>query len=365
MTNLVESRVFQDLTNRAAAPKKAWPELSAETTPHKPAAACCCSNQLAAAAVPELEAVVNCSTELHQLWTKFASGGSSCAAYLLHHFAALDAQMLLQPPSAAPPGLSEEVLRLAEAPPPSSLPRGQISLASGVCGSAEPGSWSQVMEGVAGEGSAWRPTPMTAQAPERPQCRAFPLQRPPLLQDDSDRLERRLSFEAAANSSDDCHSSASRAAAEEQSPSGSLGDEELVPPSWRQKELCEEELENRLADLLQQEHFGFDAEEEEEDDDDGFQCWEGGDSAAASDDEGGSSGAAASCWPEAASGGAVSSLTESGPIPEDRWNFKTPPRRQSSKRAKPPAAAGVAAAQNCPPTQQPPAAAKLLDLGLP
>lgn len=363
MTWLAESRVLQDLTNRAEAPKEAWPELPAEATPYKPAAAAaaaaseprCCSHQAAAltAAVPELELVVKCATELHQLWTQFASGGSSSTPYLLDRFAALE--MLLQPPSAAPPGLSEEVLRLAEAPPPSS-PRGRVSLASGGCSSAEPGGWSEVMRGVAGQGSAWRPTPVTAQAPERQQCRAFPQKQ--LLQqdpDDPDRLERRLSFEAAADCSDSSHSSsASRAAAEEQSPScGSLDDEEFLPPSWRQKELCEKEIENRLAELLEQEHYDDDAEEE--DDDDGLQFWdESGDSAAASCDGGSSCGGGAICQPQAELGGAVSS-TETGPIPEDRWNFKTPPpRRQSSRRPQPPAGAGTAAA---PTTQQLPAAA--------
>eukprot|EP00440_Ansanella_granifera_P013070 gb/GFBE01014199.1/.p1 GENE.gb/GFBE01014199.1/~~gb/GFBE01014199.1/.p1 ORF type:complete len:621 (+),score=123.38 gb/GFBE01014199.1/:1-1863(+) len=313
-------KVFGEITNTVSGgPKEAWAddEAAPPATP-KPAAP----------RPAELEVVGSCAVELHQLWLAFANGGDPACNYLRQHFAALGA--LLQPPAAAPPAPSEEALLAAE--------RAQE-------GSPQHQQWSEVMRGIAADSaddadrSAQRPSPAPVAAPERSHAR----QQWPAASRGSDEepLERRLCFEQALDSSleesrvmleGEEDEEAEEDREEEASVEGSISDieddHELVPPSWRQKELCEAELENRLAELLltDQPSEG----EEAYGDDDCQLAWEG-DSAA--------SGGSCASWPSPAApapekleGEPLVTATDSNastilPLPAARWVFRTPVRR--------------------------------------
>eukprot|EP00931_Biecheleriopsis_adriatica_P073670 TRINITY_DN47911_c0_g1_i1.p1 TRINITY_DN47911_c0_g1~~TRINITY_DN47911_c0_g1_i1.p1 ORF type:complete len:648 (-),score=122.85 TRINITY_DN47911_c0_g1_i1:82-1941(-) len=298
-------KVFAEITNTVVGPKEAWREDSDDG---------CGKTKLPLAPHPEeLDLLGPCTRELHRAWTTFASSGGSTAAYLLQHYAALGSQALLAVP-ALPPLPSEEVLAWALAP-------GEDV---DVEREERQETWSEVMRGVAST-SVEGPSPASVAAPERQQSHwqrttgaasSSGAEEPP--------LERCLSFEEVLDSpraEDDSKEAMEGRDPEEDLLSEGCGSEgeELVPPSWRQKELCEAELENRLAELLQQEHLSFD--EEEMRDDTSEAPW--------------SSDSAASCgsrssWPPAHAGDSVRQADvgmDDGPVPSERWVFRTPKRR--------------------------------------
>jgi len=289
----------------------------------------------------ELGLVAPCSMELHQVWVNFAAAGGSTAPFLLQHFASLSAQVL-RPPSRAPPPPSEAVLRPR-------VEESAVGPAAEVCGDtvAEECCWSEVMSAIHDPSF---PSAIGADAPcrhtrsRRWQNAGAELRNENRVSDspgerkggESDekkllpcgsqsRLEisRRL-FDDSENSEDKQH------LWEEEEEQDASDDEDLLPPRWRQKELCEEELEKRLADLLEQEQLDqFSAGDFEGYDQDG-QCTpevQSTDTSYAS-----WSGADADAPRETLALESVGSApAQSGPLPAERWVFQTPVRRRSRK----------------------------------
>lgn len=204
--------IIQDQASHEPGPWQSWSMAAADN-----------SNGSRKAA-PELGFVGPCCTELHQLWIGFAAGGGTTAPFLLEHFASLGAQLLL-PPTEPPP------------PPPAVL---QVS--EGLDSEDEGGRWSKV--------------------PRRDRL-APCLQQPRRLASSGSGIERRLCFDHADESPAGEEEIRDKEGRQDQKNTQfdvelyeDTSDDDLLPPSWRQKELCEEELEYRLAGLLQQESPG-------------------------------------------------------------------------------------------------------------
>lgn len=245
--------------------------------------------------------VTPCSVELHRLWSNYATAGGSSATFLLQHFASLGVQTLLQVPR-PPPELSTAVLRYAEA---------NCTALSEEETYSEDAVWSEVMHSVVDDQRSHQPTDDAAAPYRQPYCHP---RRP--ADGGSCGVERRLNFDGEAFSDDEAEVETSRDDA-------SVASSNVLPPSWRQKELCEEELEKRLADLLEQETLSQ-GDFEEYNDANSYGCHSTASDHFADADRGIPS---SEDWHDSANL-ADNNAAFAGCVPQCRWVFQTPVQRR-------------------------------------